>query len=45
MQHVGTLVKQGLIREMKPHEKGYFSLILFIKQKMKENPNSERLWT
>lgn len=32
IQHIETLIKQGVIREMRPQEKGFFSLALFLKQ-------------
>lgn len=41
IQHVETLVKQGVIREMQPHEKGFLNPILFIKQ-VKEGKSKVR---
>lgn len=39
--HVDTLVKQGVICELKPHNKGFFSPALFVSKKKGENKNKE----
>lgn len=44
MKRVETLIKQGVIREMKPQEKGFFNLVMFLKQRKRENPKPGVLW-
>lgn len=45
MQHVETLVKQEAIHAMEPHEKGFFSRVLFLKKKWRKTLKTENFWT